>query len=373
MKKLLLILLCLPIIGFGQCTVTSIDESSPGACDGSISVTVTGCPGPYTYSWSNGQATSSATGLCSGTYTVILTDANNNICCTETVTINVTVGITGCTDSLALNYDPTATIDDSSCVYCNLTAIVLFTTDVTCNGLCDGTATITPTGGCAPYAYLWDNGQVTSTAIGLCAGTYTCTVTDCNGCSYTTSVTITEPDVLTENITITNVTCNGLCDGTATTTPTGGCAPYTYLWNNGMVYYVLTDSNATAINLCAGTHTYTVTDCNGCSFTSSVTITEPLPLISYDTFSITTSIVWNGMTLTVSGNYSVTLTNAAGCDSIANLNLTVTTTGISDIANNKSNLVKITDMLGQETPYRKNTPLFYIYDDGAVEKRIVIE
>jgi len=48
-------------------------------------------------------------------------------------------------------------------------------------------------------------------------------------------------------------------------------------------------------------------------------------------------------------------------------------TGISDIANNKSNLIKITNILGQETPYRRNTPLFYIYDDGTVEKRIVIE
>ena len=50
----------------------------------------------------------------------------------------------------------------------------------------------------------------------------------------------------------------------------------------------------------------------------------------------------------------------------------VSTTGISDIAN-KSNLIKITNMLGQETPYRRNTPLLYIYDDGTVEKRIVIE
>ena len=79
------------------------------------------------------------------------------------------------------------------------------------------------------------------------------------------------------------------------------------------------------------------------------------------------------MPLNVSGDYSVTLINSAGCDSIVNLNLTVTTTGISDIANNKRNLVKITDMLGQETPYRRNTHLMYIYDDGTVEKRIVLE
>ena len=80
-----------------------------------------------------------------------------------------------------------------------------------------------------------------------------------------------------------------------------------------------------------------------------------------------------GIPLNVSGGYTVTLVNSVVCDSIVNLNLTVTTTAISDIVNSKSNLVKITDMLGQETPYRRNTPLFYIYDDGTVEKRIVIE
>ena len=79
------------------------------------------------------------------------------------------------------------------------------------------------------------------------------------------------------------------------------------------------------------------------------------------------------MPLNVSGDYSVTLINSVGCDSIVNLNLTVTSTGITDITNTKSNLVKITNILGQETPYRRNAPLFYIYDDGTVEKRIVIE
>jgi hypothetical protein len=94
---------------------------------------------------------------------------------------------------------------------------------------------------------------------------------------------------------------------------------------------------------------------------------------SYDTLSFTASIVWNGMPLNVSGDYSTTLINSVGCDSIANLNLIITTTSLFDITQNKNNLVKIIDMLGQKTPYRKNTPLFYIYDDGTVEKRIVIE
>jgi len=51
----------------------------------------------------------------------------------------------------------------------------------------------------------------------------------------------------------------------------------------------------------------------------------------------------------------------------------INTAGILDIPENKGNLLRITDMLGQETSYRRNTPLFYIYDDGTVEKRIVIE
>jgi len=56
-----------------------------------------------------------------------------------------------------------------------------------------------------------------------------------------------------------------------------------------------------------------------------------------------------------------------------NNDCSATSTSTLYVYENKSNLVKITDMLGQETPYRRNTPLLYIYDDGTVEKRIVIE
>jgi hypothetical protein len=94
---------------------------------------------------------------------------------------------------------------------------------------------------------------------------------------------------------------------------------------------------------------------------------------SYDTLSVNASIVWNGMPLNLSGDYSATLINSVGCDSIANLNLIITTTSLFDITQNKNNLVQITDMLGQEIPYRRNTLLFYIYDDGTVEKKIIIE
>ena len=121
------------------------------------------------------------------------------------------------------------------------------------------------------------------------------------------------------------------------------------------------------------TSTGTITDVysgsNGCDSIVNTTFTIEQSTFSYDTLSVTASMVWNGNTLTVSGDYLDTLTNSAGCDSIAHLNLTITnTTGILDLTIKKQ-IVKITNILGQETSYRKNTPLFYIYDDGTVEKR----
>ena len=122
------------------------------------------------------------------------------------------------------------------------------------------------------------------------------------------------------------------------------------------------------------------TDSSACNYDALATIDDSSCIwgpssSSYDTLSVTTSVyTWNSITIITSGDYSDTLINSAGCDSIANLNLTITIpSGIFNISNTKRTLLKITDILGQETPYRRNQPLFYIYDDGTVEKRIVIE
>ena len=122
-----------------------------------------------------------------------------------------------------------------------------------------------------------------------------------------------------------------------------------------------------------GNYIDTLSAVNGCDSIVYTNISIDYNTSSYDTLSVAASIAWNGTILNKTGDYSVILTNSVGCDSIVSLNLTVTTSGISDIANNKSLLIKITDMLGKETPYRKNTPLFYIYDDGTVEQRIIVE
>mgnify|MGYP001374758243 FL=1 len=80
------------------------------------------------------------------------------------------------------------------------------------------------------------------------------------------------------------------------------------------------------------------------------------------------------MTLTVSGDYSIILVNSAGCDSIANLNLTILPSGVQDLSENRNKTVlRIINVLGEPTKPTSNTPLFYIYDDGTVEKRITVE
>ncbi len=95
---------------------------------------------------------------------------------------------------------------------------------------------------------------------------------------------------------------------------------------------------------------------------------------SYDTLVSSISISWNGLNLLSSGDYSYTLVNSSGCDSIANINFTISVTGTHDISSSSHRvLIKITDVLGRETKGTKNEPLFYIYDDGTVEKRIIIE
>ena len=95
---------------------------------------------------------------------------------------------------------------------------------------------------------------------------------------------------------------------------------------------------------------------------------------SYDTLVSNISISWNGLILTTSGDYSVTLYNSVGCDSIANLNFIFNpVSAINDFNNNQKTLIKVVDVLGKETNIQKNCTLYYIFDDGTVEKKIIIE
>ena len=110
------------------------------------------------------------------------------------------------------------------------------------------------------------NSQQQIPASGLCAGTYTVTATDANGCTKTTSVTLTEPQVLTVDITSnTNLICSSDCNATASSIGAGGTPPYAYNWSGGQV-------GSDPIDLCFGMNIVTLTDARNCSVSDTVFI-----------------------------------------------------------------------------------------------------
>jgi hypothetical protein len=225
-----------------------VDVLCNGAATGSIDLTVSGGTAPYTYTWSNGATTEDISGLVAGTYSVTVNDANGTtLGCTSSTSITIT--------------QPTAV------------AVSTTSTNVSCFGLLDGTIDLTVTGGTAPYNYVWSNGATTQDLTGLAAGTYTVTVTDNNGtvlgCTATTSVTISQPILVTVSATSTNVSCFGLANGTITATASAGAT----ITVNGQPY----NANAT---YAPGTYTIVATAANGnnngvCTAITEVTITQP--------------------------------------------------------------------------------------------------
>src|SRR5206468_2809230 len=102
------------------------------------------------------------------------------------------------------------------------------------------------------YTYNWTpSGGNTANATGLCAGTYTCTITDANGCTITKIFTITQPTAITLTTSSTSALC-GSPNGSATVTASGGTPGYSYNWapSGG--------TNANATGLTGGSYTVTV-------------------------------------------------------------------------------------------------------------------
>ncbi len=253
-------------------TATIVDESCHSSAigftgDGEISITTTvsaggaASPPPYSYAWSNGSTagtgtTSTINGLAVGTYTVTVTDGTGECSITESFTVN----------------EPTALSTSSSVV------------QPSCNGLSDGSATLTFNGGANPdYTYTWPStlsgttGPGTSvTESSIPAGSYTVTVTDNNNCEFQPTITVGQPNSLANTVIVTDALCNENDEGTygfINQTITGGTQPYEYDWSNG-------DTVQDLDNVFAGIYQVTVTDANGCVFVAAPdTIEGPSEMI----------------------------------------------------------------------------------------------
>ena len=288
--------------------------STCGLNNGSISVAATGGVGAYTYSWSNGQTGNIAAGLLSNTYTVTVTD-NNSCTVASTALVPPSSGPT----------------------------LILVPKSATC-GKENGSISTSTLGGTQPYSYYWSNKMVVPDPTNLSVGIYTVTVSDANGCSFSSSTQIDSvpvPGVVIQ--VLTNVSCNGGSNGSLTALVFNGTSPYTYSWSG-----ISNSNNTSAIanNLTAGTYTVAVTDANTCTITVSANISQPEKLTAKFTGSTNLLSGCNGnlsaeasggtspytyswsnyynipvVTNVCPGNYAVTVTDAGGCTAISNASL----------------------------------------------------
>jgi gliding motility-associated-like protein len=251
------------------------NASCNGTCDGTALATPSGGTGSYAYSWTpNISLAASASGLCLGTYTCYVTDANS------------------CSVSLPFSISqPTALADIPS------------QTNALCNTACNGTASVNVSGGSGGYVYSWNpNISVISNASALCAGNYTCYIKDSQGCLKNEVFMISEPTPLSLTDNSTAATCK-TANGSMMVIPAGGTPGYTYTWTPAPASG---QTGATASGLPSNLYTCTIHDTAGCStiVTDSVKNVGMKPVASLNAGSSATFCFGNSDTLTASGGTS---------------------------------------------------------------------
>jgi uncharacterized repeat protein (TIGR01451 family) len=285
-------------------TGVSATPASCTATNGTVSVSAGGGMAPYTYLWSNGVTTQSQTGLGSGSYNVTVTDANGclafdngSVTVATPITVtssstpslctspsgNATVHPVGGTGTYAITWfttpaytGPTATFlapgtyfynvaDGAGCeqsgsvtVYpVNIVSASFSSTNAMCT-MANGNVTAMPTGGVAPYTYLWSTGTTGATLASVPAGSYSVTITDNMGCKAKVAHNILSSSPVGVGLNATPASCILSNDGSIVATTYGGTAPYSYGWSSG-------GTTATLTGLPKGSYWLHVTDANGCT------------------------------------------------------------------------------------------------------------
>lgn len=269
---------------------------------------------------------------------------------------------------------------------CAVLSATASSTNVSCAGLCNGTATVTAISGTPPYTYSWaPGGATTSSVSGLCAGSYSVTVTDAASATSSTSVTITQPTALSLTSSSASTVCSGSC-AAITANATGGSGGNNYSWQPGNL-------SGASVNVCPTAttgYTATVTDNNGCTSTSVTTITvnpaQSTPVITAsgstticqgndvtlssstgNSYSWSTGATTQDIAVSSSGNYSVTVTNTSGCSaSSAVTNVTVVPSPTVTITTNG------VFCQGNSITLSSNTQTSYSWSTGATTQSIVV-
>ena len=345
----------------------SVTASSTGGCSGSSSVTVVQrelpevsisgtpviCSGigaeltateGSSYLWNTGETSQSITANHTGTFSVLVTDANG---CSNTTSVEVTaltgVVISGNTnicqgETAILSVDlegeylwstgaRTALITVSNAGMYSVTVSLpngcsaSSTSNVTVNALpvptisgsttvCQGeTTTLTANGG---TSYLWSNNATAASITVGTAGLYSVTVTDAMGCTGSTYAAVTVNPL--PNVTISGNTAT--CQGSTTTLTANGAQ--SYQWNNG-------STDATISVGAAGNFTVTGYSAQGCASTASTAVTIYPTYNTPISHSMCQGESYNffGQPLTAGGTYTHTLYSTHGCDSVITLTLTI--------------------------------------------------
>jgi SprB repeat/Secretion system C-terminal sorting domain len=302
---------CVSIIDFEitapdapEFTIETIDVSCDGGDDGEIEINVSSGTSPIEYALDEGefQTSNIFTNLTAGEYTVTVLDGNG-CSFTEEVTINEPDPI-----------DALVSGGNETCSYEN------------------GWASVAVEGGTSPYDYEWSNGAKDPAITNLSESTYQITITDLSGCLYVEEIIIQNEAAPVVGAEINDVSCNGEEDGWISLEIESESYPLKYYWSNG-------DDRSQIANLKAANYSVTVIDANNCYTSEIFTVIEPEKLTLNADFGFEKSkgninLVVEGGTPTFDyfwsngsteedliavnyGDYSVTVTDAKGCEETA--------------------------------------------------------
>jgi hypothetical protein len=352
-------------------TLSVTSQVTPVSCfngsDGSIQLTVNSGVEPYTYQWSDGSNASSFNNLPAGNYSVTVTDGlgqtyeenftldnPTQLNLSVTVTQPVVVGESGSIElfinggsspyAWSINGGPDQVypefvagiyvIEVMDLMGCTASAsfeiveaegieVIATVNHVTCSGLTDGQIELSISGGVEPYDVVWENSPGI-TPDGYAAGNYSATVTDAVGNETVIEVTVTEPEPVLISPSFDPILCNGE-SSIVTIDATGGTLPF---------------SGTGEFSVSAGEQEFTVVDAQGCIYSTWITLDEPSPFIGNSMFAeisctdgdLVLDITADGGSEPYTGTgevhfenpgtYAIPLTDANGCDAVANVTIT---------------------------------------------------